>query len=203
MKNCHLTNDKNINRDEVLKFLNTHRDEPFSAAKFEYTLYLEPKTEKIANIIAKKHLTEEDILLEKVITEANTPEELLKLMRKGMSGFNRSLLREKLIENEDALVPFVQERCMRNKQDIFIENALYLFLHSKTNYCDWIVDNYADFQSEYLRSMFCLVLGFRGEVELIPFLMNEATRFEKEYPNEHYDQGPALAVQELAARFFK
>lgn len=48
--------------------------------------------------------------------------------------------------------------------------------------------------------LFCLILGFRGEKSLIPFLMEEAKRMEREYPDETYDQGPVLAVQELAER---
>jgi len=40
--------------------------------------------------------------------------------------------------------------------------------------------------------MLCLVLGFHGDVSLIPFLMNEVERFERYYPNKHYDRGPIL-----------
>lgn len=54
---------------------------------------------------------------------------------------------------------------------------------------------------EDLKSMFCLVLGLCGDVSFIPFLMEEARRMEKEYPDEYYDQGPELAVQELAVRY--
>lgn len=36
---------------------------------------------------------------------------------------------------------------------------------------------------------------------MILLLIEEAKRLEKDYPNETYDQGPALAVQELAARY--
>ena len=79
---------------------------------------------------------------------------------------------------------------------------MYFFMKSQINCCDWIMDAYSQFQSEYLKSLFCLVLGFRGDVSMILFLMEEAERMEKEYPNEYYDQGPALAVQELAARCF-
>lgn len=46
----------------------------------------------------------------------------------------------------------------------------------------------------------CLVLGFRGDRSMIPFLITEARRMEKEYPNEAYDQGAALAVRELVNR---
>ena len=36
---------------------------------------------------------------------------------------------------------------------------------------------------------------------MIDFLIEEAKRFEREYPDETYDQGVALAVQELSVRF--
>ena len=49
--------------------------------------------------------------------------------------------------------------------------------------------------------MLCLVLGFRGNVSMIEFLIKEAERLEREYPKESYDQGPTLAVQELSVRF--
>lgn len=74
-------------------------------------------------------------------------------------------------------------------------------MKSDVNCCNWILETYPQFHSEYLKSLFCLVLGFRGDATMIPFLMEEAGRMEKEYPNEYYNQGPALAVQELAVRY--
>ena len=172
----------------------------FSAAKFEYSMYAYgeegQKIIEYANSQCTK--TEEDLEMEKAIAEAKTPEELLKLMRKGMSGTNRSALREKIVEHEQELMSMVKEKCIRNKQDIFIENAVHFFMKSKCNCCDWIIETYSQFQSEYLKSLFCLILGFRGEKSLIPFLIKEAKRLEREYPDETYDQGPVLAVQELA-----
>ena len=46
-----------------------------------------------------------------------------------------------------------------------------------------------------------LIIGFRGDVEMIPFLMKETERLERMYPQEAYAQGPILAIQELAVRF--
>lgn len=104
------------------------------------------------------------------------------------------------MEHEQELMPMAKEKCIRNKQDIFIENAVHFFMKSQCNCCDWITETYSQFYSEYLKSLFCLILGFRGEKSLIPFLMEEAKRMEREYPDETYDQGPVLAVQELAER---
>ena len=77
---------------------------------------------------------------------------------------------------------------------------MHFFMKSQCNCCDWITETYSQFYSEYLKSLFCLILGFRGEKSLIPFLMEEAKRMEREYPDETYDQEPVLAVQELAER---
>lgn len=205
MKNYHLIDSEKIDKKEVKRFLEQHRDKPISAAKLEYSMYLEPEAVEIANqIIDRKFVkTEEDLQHEKMIASADTSEELLKLMRKPLLGFNRRALRKKVLENEAEILPLIKEKSIKIGQDIFIENALYFFLHCEANCCEWIVKEYMNFRSEYLKSMFCLVLGFRGEVELIPFLMKEAERFERKYPTESYDQGPLLAVQELAVRFLK
>lgn len=165
---------KKIDREQVRKFLDTHRDKEFSVAKLEYSLYLEPEMSKqiIEYVNSRFKKTENDLEIEKTITETSNPDELLKLMRKKLSGFNRSLLREKIMEYEREMLPVIKEKCIRNKQDIFIENALYFFVNSKENCCDWIIEMYEHFQSEYLKSMFCLILGFRGEEWMIPLKLN-------------------------------
>ena len=136
-----------------------------------------------------------------MIEQAATAEELLKLIRKPLSGGNRSRLRRKILEYETMMMPLIKEKTMKNGQDIFIENTLYFFLHCEENCCDWILKEYANIRNEYLKSMLCLVLGFRGEVEVIPFLMKETERLERMYPEETYAQAPILAIQELVADF--
>ena len=85
-----------ISKKEVHKFLDKHPDIPFSAAKFEYSLYLEPEAVEYANAISEKILGEsEEDLHQRMIEQAETTEELLKLMRKPLSGGNRRRLRRK------------------------------------------------------------------------------------------------------------
>ena len=158
-----------ISKKEVHKFLDKHPDIPFSAAKFEYSLYLEPEAVEYANAISEKILgeSEEDLHSKRMIEQAETTEELLKLMRKPLSGGNRSRLRGKLLEYETVMMPYIKEKTMKNGQDIFIENALYFFLHCKENCCSWLMKEYANIRNEYLKSMLCLVIGFRGDVYLV------------------------------------
>ena len=192
-----------ISKKEVHKFLDKHPDIPFSAAKFEYSLYLEPEAVEYANAISEKMLgeSEEDLRSKRMIEQAETMEELLKLMRKPLSGGNRSRLRGKLLEYETVLMPYIKEKTMKNGQDIFIENTLYFFLHCEENCCNWLMKEYSNIRNEYFKSMLCLVIGFRGDVEMLSFLTKETERLERMYLQETYAQGPILAIQELAVRF--
>lgn len=100
-----------ISKKEIHKFLDKHPDIPFSAAKFEYSLYLEPEAVEYANAISEKMLgeSEEDLRSKRMIEQAETTEELLKLMRKPLSGGNRSRLRGKLLEYETVLMPYIKK----------------------------------------------------------------------------------------------
>ena len=92
-------------KSEVKKFLDTHRDVEFSAAKFEYSIYLYGEASQKAIEIANSRYpkTVADLELEKLILEVTEPVEVLKLMRKELSGSNRSILRNKIMEYENVL----------------------------------------------------------------------------------------------------
>lgn len=193
-----------MTKNEVKRFLKTHRDKDFSPAKYEYSLFLykdiEDKMYELTNKFVHRDKKEELANL-KTIAEAQTAEDVINLMRKKFPIDDRLKIIKKAVEMEEETLPLIQKRALTNRQDIFIENTLKYFLHCKTNCCEWILGNYQNFKSEYLKSMLCLVLGFRGEADMIEFLIKEAERLERDYPNESFDQGPALAVQELAVRF--
>ena len=136
-----------------------------------------------------------------MIDEASSPDAIVKLLRKKSELEISIKLIEKAIDIEQETLPIIQTRILTTGQDVFIENALKYLLRCKTNCSQWIMENYQEIRSEYMKSMLCLVLGFRGDASMIDFLIEEAERFEREYPDETYDQGSALAVQELSVRF--
>jgi len=181
------------------KYFASHPLKEFSAARFEYSLYTMPGIEELANGMFKPD--SKDLQDEVAIDEADKPEELLKCMKKGVSGINRQKLRNKVLEHEAEMKLLIQRRAITNLQDIFIENTLYFFLHSKENCCDWIIRQYDNMHSEYLKSMLCLVLGFRGDISVVSLLMKEVDRFERRYTDKSYEQGPLLALYELKERF--
>lgn len=89
--------------------------------------------DKIIEAAGKIKKQSEDPIMEATIQNAGTPEEPLSLMRKPMSFSNQLLLRNRILEKEEAMLPLVQRMVLRNKRDGFVENAVYFFLKCEAN----------------------------------------------------------------------
>ena len=194
-----MTLTEHLNCKKIKKFIDEHRNEGISAADIEYSSHVYPEIMEIARDFTR-HIENGDDMdksLAKEIEKCNEPAKLIDYMRKPMNLSVKELLRRKILSDEVNTLPLIKEKCIKNVFDIFIENAVNIFIRCDDDCSDWIIDNYNLFRSEYLKSMLCLVLGFKGRVDLIPFLMSETARFEKEFPNDSFDRGPVLAVGEL------
>ena len=197
---------KSVGSKSIIKntkdFLRHYKLIPTSAAGIEAVSFMMPEIEEM--IIKKAEdivkMTDEDLVCEKMISEANTKEDFFKLMRKPMTGMNRSKLRKRLLENEEMLMPLIKEKALKNGQDYFIENAFYFFAHAEEDCCNWIMSNFNDFRNEYMKSMLCLVLGIRGKEDVIPFLKSQVVRFIMDYPDERFEQGPLYGMDILIER---
>ena len=187
-----------MNKKELKLFLRSHPIERFSPARLEYSLVLDHEfREDIENYLPSQNRNNEVEQIKSAIETASV-DELIHFMRKLLLGNNRSILMNRLLENEAAVMPLIKKRALTNMHDHFIECCVRFLNLCEENPCDWIIENYNVFKSEYLKSMLCLVLGFRGDESILPFLMAETDRFSKFYPEESFEQGPLLAVSELA-----
>ena len=197
-----MTSNKPIpSKKEIKRFLRDFPYDETSPAVFEYSFNLyDEEVNKFLSMSDFSNSPAEREFAEYLqpLTEAK---DIVNAMRKPTPPLSKSLLMQKLLEVEDEALGLIKEKCMSNMQDYFIENAVRFFIKSKTNCCKWILENYEEFRSEYLKSMFCIVIGFRGEVSNIPFLIDEAYRFLKYFPQESFEQAPALAVEEIANRY--
>ncbi len=189
---------KNIAKD----FFKKHRLLETSPAKFEYNSC---KSAAWNNMLMEKmkgqEPSPEDEETAKLIEEASTANEFFKLMRKNMSALNRFNLRSRLLNEEKEVIDLLKQKSLTSRHSLFIENALYFFLRCEENVSGWVLENYDDFTSDYLKGLYCLIIGFRGDQDAIPFLIKEAERLEALDPQGSLDQGPTLAVAELAERF--
>lgn len=189
-----------MNKKQIRNFLNYHYEIESSAAHFQEVI-IDEEEKLIMEFEAMGIKKPEDEEMENRILNASKAGELVNLMRKQMCYSNDVLLVGRLIENEREVMPIIKKKVITTLQDYFIERAMRFFTKCEENPCQWIVDNYRSIRNEYMREMLCMVLGYRGDPELIPFLIDEADRFEEHYPDESYDQGPFLAVERLVRRY--
>lgn len=196
---------KNINAKTIERFLDNYEFDGISAADMVYEMHANKEFSLMLNKVAEQmeNASEEEKLLYEKIKASDKPEELVNFMRKPLNLSTKELLMKKLMKNEESVIPLIKEKCFRNAHDIFIENAVAFFIRCKTNCCKWIAENYSDFRSEYLKALICLVFGVKGDADLIPFLMDEAERFKWDYPEENFERGPLLAIEELYHRFYE
>ncbi len=188
-------------------FVEFYELDPSSDAGIEYLHYKVPAFQDAVEETSAELFvqSEEDKATSKNMEDAKTADEFFKLMRTPMAMHNRIELRKRILENEEKLLELVKERTLRSTQDIFIENALYFFLHAKTDCCDWILSEYQNVRSECMKAMLCLVLGARGEIRVMPFLQDEAMRFMTGVDESEGSlaQGPLYGMYELIERMEK
>ncbi len=99
-----------MNKKEVKRFLDTYPFKEFSAASFEYSLFLMPEAEEIASAYLEKYHSPSDTDIEEKseILQAEKPEDYLQLMRKSLNMKNQRLLRSKVLEHEQVILPLIQ-----------------------------------------------------------------------------------------------
>lgn len=191
-----------MRKSELKLFLKAHPIESISAARLEYSMLTDHEFDKKVEKSLSSHDMDNEAEQIKSNIEAASADELVNLMRKPLMGKGRSILMSRLLENEAAVMPLIKKRALTTMQDDFIECCVRFMNMCEENPCIWITENYNKFKSEYLKSMLCLVLGFRGDEAMLPFLMSETDRFGKFYPNESFEQGPLLSISELAYRLY-
>ena len=191
-------------------YFNRHPVKEFSAARYAYSLLLSPEIFGGANNDVMPELYE--MMVEKGIAPDNTSQraqveqeedtqKLLRMFRMQLRPNVSIPLIQKLIRREDEVLPEIQRIVLKTFKNHTIENCIRFFTWCKTNCSDWIMQNLSDVREPYAQSMLCLVLGFRANVDAIPFLMEQVERFEKRFPEETFDQGPLMALYEIRARF--
>lgn len=140
-------------------------------------------------------LSEEEAALAEEIRVCTDPEQLVKWMRKTMTGLLRARLLRRAMAYEKDVLPLMQKRALTTQLVGFEDCVTMFFLECKKNPCQWIMDNYDNIRSEFLKSQFCLVLGMRGTPEFVPFLLQQVDRFEHLQTTEQYlEQGPLLGL---------
>lgn len=126
---------------------------------------------------------------------------LFRLMRSDGGKISHFSVVKAALEREEEMFPMIKRRLLTTLNDWFIEDATLFLAWSKENCTQWILENYEEVRSPYMKSNLCLILGGRAALSVADFLFGQVDRFEKEYPEELYEQGPLLGLEHLKTRY--
>lgn len=183
------------------KFFKENPIKQITAQQLVFAKMDSPIIDQIALDISRRFIDRAEEEREKLLKEEDT-DVLLKMMRGKCDVMNHSLLHEKVLEQEDILLPKVLEMLKSSGNDIFIENAVNVIVKAKKPYGDELFNILDNIRSPYALSLSCIALGFIGNEEVIPVLMEKFNNFKMLYPNESYEQGPLLGLIKLNERFY-
>lgn len=187
-------------KEQLEQFLDNRDRYVICTADIIYTAYMKPATE---DEVDRMHpLTDGELELAAEIEKA-TPSQLVKMMRKSFPAHVQMILRNKLLEFDDEVFEEIGERIISSRQEVFANHAAYYLLRTAADARKWIIDNYGEVKSENMKSLLCMVIGVKGNPSDVPFLMDEARRFEREFPDESYSQGPVIALEHIEDRWNK
>lgn len=187
------------------------QDHPYvenSAQQLIYGALLHGEIEEAAAKIFLENFKISDARLDRIAREKemilaqNDPKIIFQFLRKDLDPLSRTVLIERALAFEEEIVPMVVEKLVRSNHDAFIENAVRLLGKSKQDYSSLLLERYAEFRSPYVQSLLCVILGIRGQEDIIPWMIDRFHEMKRRYPDQNYDQGPLLALHELKARFY-
>lgn len=155
--------------------------------------------EETEDNIKKKLDPEEFALLNEERAEIfalETGPETVKYIRRGISIFNYPMLTQKILTMQEEVMPLLLRRYLTSSLDSVIESVMFVLLNDNADsqYVDQLIADYPQIRNPYAQSMACVVFGARQREELLPLLLREYERLEREYPEESYCQGPLVAI---------
>lgn len=109
-----------MNKKELKIFLRSHPVKKFSSARIEYSLMLDNEFEDKVDKYLSSHDMNNEVEQVKSIIEVASVEELVNLMRKALMGNNRSILINRLLENESAVMPLIKKKALINLFKLFL-----------------------------------------------------------------------------------
>lgn len=131
------------------------------------------------------------------IWDLHDAEAIVKRMRQKIHPLNRTVLANQALSVWEETMPLILRRFRTSSQTEFIETAFHVLAEADDSVIEPLKELYPDIRDPYARSMACVVFGMHDREEMIPMLLKEYEQFQKDYPEEEYEQGPLLALYQL------
>ncbi len=167
-------------------------------------LTIEKMNQKISELVSStiEPQRQEKLLQErKRLEQIDDPAQLAEFVRKGYDILNQSLVCRKVLSQQDQVLPLLLKRYRTCALEQFIETTSAVLVYGEQEYVQLLREMYGEIRSPYAQAQACLVFGMREMEEEIAFLVKEYERFQKEYPNESFEQHPLLALYLLHGRY--
>lgn len=196
-------------KKEIKKILSSHEILNFSPCYLTYHLMLSGlETEfnklideslELASILGEKKVEEKE-----AIEAAKTPEEISNLFRKPIKGSVQEFLFEKAFTMETELEILLFKRIINNQNGHFTDSFVRFIYRSERDYINRILEVYPLVVDPMVKGYLCLLLGMKGEVDLVPMLIEEFYSLSQvETEINHPEQGALIGLNELYGRFYE
>lgn len=153
--------------------------------------------EKIAGIVVPgmENSRHEEYEQEKnQILRSDTPEDVIKHMRKIRDPQNRNLIVEKALSMQENVMPLILKRLLTSAYDVFIENAAIILANADMKYVEQLFNIFKEIRNPYARSETSVVFGVKRRVDYTSLLLEQYLLIKQECPDKDYEQGPLLAL---------
>jgi hypothetical protein len=128
-------------------------------------------------------------------------DKLYNMLRKELNPTTVNILVNKLLKNENQIMPRVFEDIKRSGNDYFVEGAARLLIRSERNFSKELGDILPQIKYPYTKAVMCFVLGKIGEEEHIKMIYKMFVSLKKDYRDETYYEGPLLGLYEMRSRY--
>ena len=108
-----------------------------------------------------------------------------------------TLMMEKLNARKTEAVPEIENILLKAFNSSTIENCTLFLAQCPSDCSDWIRENYNQVRDDYARSRLCVVLGLKGDLQDVPFFVEQMEYFKIRCPETDYAQAPLVALYHL------
>ena len=106
------------------------------------------------------------------------------------------------MELESDVVPDVLKLFRGSRMEDFIEIATLVLGKSKLDITATLIGYYDEMPNPYGQSMALLLLGFKAEENLIPWLISKYHELKRTRPGESFHEGAWYGLLEMEERFY-
>jgi len=182
-------------------FFNENKFEDMSAEKLVYSIIEMPQVSEMARGFVA-NITDRAEQEANILKNETNFEMILKALRGKCDNLNYGILYQKVLENEDELLPRIIAMLVNSGNSVFIEHAAKIIPQCSKNYTKELLEILDNVRNPYAVALICVSLGFIANEDAIPIIYAKYFKLKKTYMNESYAQGPLLALYKLKERFY-